>query len=236
MPDDRRFSREEIQRDLNDLRSRLEYPPTPDVASTVRLRLEEEQDRHARRAWRWPPFLVPRWTAVAAALVLISVFALSPTLRSTLSDFIAPGDQTSSEVGGSAARPESSGTQDRYKQEAGVASQAAGASAARNGGGAVGCPAPSIEARPSRGTAGAKFRLSGHDFSSGCEGTTPARGIKIYFLQAGRTWKLETLDADHGITFETRLIVPSSAKPGPATVRATTRYGEAVEDHFLVLR
>jgi hypothetical protein len=90
MPDDRRFSREEIERGLSDLGSRLEYPPTPEVARTVRLRLEEEQDRHARWAWRWPPFLVPRWTAVAAALVLISVVVLSPTVRTTLSDFIAP--------------------------------------------------------------------------------------------------------------------------------------------------
>jgi hypothetical protein len=236
MPDDRRFSREEIESGLNDLGERLEYPPTPDVARTVRLRLDEERGRHARRAWRWPPFLAPRWTAVAAALVLISVFALSPTLRSTLSNFIAPGDQTSSEVGGSAARPESGGTQDRYKQDAGVASQAAGASAGSAGEGATGCPHPALEAKPARGAAGTKFRLSGRAFSSGCRKNTPARGVRIYFLQSGKTWKLETLDADRGLTFETRLIVPAGAKPGPATVRATTRYGKAVEDHFLVLR
>jgi len=93
-----------------------------------------------------------------------------------------------------------------------------------------------LETRPARGAAGAKFRLSGRAFASGCHKNTPARGVRIYFLQSGKTWKLETLDADRNLTFGTRLIVPSSAKPGPATVRATTRHGEAVEDHYLVVR
>jgi hypothetical protein len=236
MPDDRRFSREEIEKDLGDLGAGLEYPPTPDVASAVRLRLEEEQDRRTRRAWRWPPFPTPRWTVLAAALVLISVFALSPALRSTLPDFTAPGDQSSSGAGGSAARPEGGGTRDRHKQEAGVASQAAGASAGSADEGATGCPHPALKVRPARGAAGAKFRLSGHDFSSGCHENTPARGVSIYFLQSGRTWKLTTLDADRGLTFEARLVVPAGAEPGPATVRAITRYGEAGEERFLVLR
>ena len=38
MPDDRRFSDEEMERSLRDLGARMEYPPTPDVASTVRRR------------------------------------------------------------------------------------------------------------------------------------------------------------------------------------------------------
>ncbi|CAN5821821.1 hypothetical protein BH18ACT11_BH18ACT11_08690 [soil metagenome] len=223
MPDDRRFSEEEIERGLRDLGARVEYPPTPDVARAVRLRLDEERNRQTRRAWHWPPFLAPRWTAVAAALVLISVIALSPTVRTTLSDFLAPGDQTSSEAGGPVARPESGGS-DRFKQEAG------------EGEGAVGCPAPSIEAEPARGAAGARFRLSGHDFSSGCDGATPASGVRIYFLQAGRTWKLTTLDAGPGLTFDTRLRVPAGADPGRATVRATMRSGERVERRFVVLR
>jgi len=235
MPDDRRFSREEIERGLSDLGARLEYPPTPDVARAVRLRLDEEQDRQAHRTWRWPPFLAPRWMAFAAALVLISVIALSPTVRTTLSDSFAPGDQTTSEAGGPVARPENGGS-DRSKQEVGVASEAAGASAAGEGEGAVGCPAPSIEAEPARGVAGARFRLSGHHFSSGCDGATPASGVRIYFLQAGRTWKLTTLDASPGLAFDTRPRVPAGADPGRATVRATTRSGERVERRFIVLR
>jgi hypothetical protein len=60
--------------------------------------------------------------------------------------------------------------------------------------------------------------------------------MEIYFLQAGKTWKLSTLDAGRGLTFATRLMVPVDAEPGPVTVRATTRYGEPVEEHFVVLR
>ena len=238
MPDDRRFSEREIEQGLRDLGARVEYPPTPDVARSVRLRLDEEQSRQARRNWRWPPFLAPRLTAVAAALVLISVVALSPTVRATLSDFFVSSDQTGSEAGGSAARPEIGASQDRATQEEGAPSQAAGASAAMEDEGAFGCPSPSVRANPARAAAGETFRLSGHDFSSDCGGvgTSPARGIEIYFLQAGETWPLATLDADRNLTFDTRLRVPAGAEAGRATVRATTRSGEHVERRFLVLR
>jgi hypothetical protein len=40
MPDNERFSDSEIERDLRDLGARIEYPPTPDVASTVRRRID----------------------------------------------------------------------------------------------------------------------------------------------------------------------------------------------------
>ena len=125
MPDNGRFSEEEIEQRLRDLGARMEYPPTPDVASTVRRKLDEgEQPQETRRTLRWPPFLAPRWTAVAAALVLVAVVALSPALRTTLSGLFVP--QAGLETGGSAAKPESGGSEDRYRQEAGVASQAAG--------------------------------------------------------------------------------------------------------------
>jgi hypothetical protein len=238
MPDDRWFSEKEIEQSLRDLGARVEYPPTPDVSQEVCLRLDEEQGQQTHRDWQWPPFLTPRLTAVAAALVLISVFALSPTVRATLSDLLVPGDQTSSETGGSAARPESGAAQDRSKQEAGAHSQAAGSSAAMEDGGAFGCPSPSIRAKPARAAAGTTFRLSGYDFSSGCGGVgnSPARGIEVYFLQAGETWRLATLDADSNLTFDARLRVPADAEAGHATVQATTRSGEHVERRFLVLR
>ena len=163
MPDNGRFSEEEIEQRLSDLGARVEYPPTPDVASTVRLKLdEEEQPLESSRNLRWPPFLAPRWTAVAAALVLITVLALSPTLRTTLSDLFVPGPQNGSEAG-SAAKPESGGSEDRYNQGAGVASQAAGAPAAGEGEAATACPSPSIEVAPARAAAGARFRLLGHN-------------------------------------------------------------------------
>ena len=77
------------------------------------------------------------------------------------------------------------------------------------------------------------FQLSGAQVSLNF---SPARGIEVYFLQAGETWPLATLDAGRNFTFDTRLRVPAGAEAGRATVRATTRSGEHVERRFLVLR
>src|SRR5215210_2091018 len=78
MPDNWRFSDEEMEQGLRDLGAGIEYPPTPDVARTVSRKLDEERPRAAGRTRRWPRFLAPRWTAVAAALVLVAV-ALCPS-------------------------------------------------------------------------------------------------------------------------------------------------------------
>jgi hypothetical protein len=236
MPDDRRFSDEEIENSLRDLGARMEYPTTPDVARTVRRKLDQEaRSPEPRRTLRWPPFLATRWTAVAATLVVISVVALSPTLRTTLSGPFAPGPQAGSEAG-SAAKPESGASEDRYKQEAGVASQAKGAPAADQGEAATTCSSPSIEAVPARAAAGAKFRLRGHDFSSSCGGGTPSNGVTILFQQDSRTWRLKTLDANRNLAFEAGLRVPAGAKPGLAKVQAVLRSGDRAEERFVVLR
>jgi hypothetical protein len=235
MPDNWRFSEEDLEQSLKDLGARVEYPPTPDLAHTVRRELdEEEQPREARRTLRWPPFLAPRWTAVAAVLVLIAIVALSPAMRTTLSGFFSP--QTGLEAGGSAAKPGGAGSEDRYKQEAGVASQedaaapAAGAPEANTA-----CPSPSIQAVPARAAAGSKFRLRGQNFSSGCDRTTPARGIEIFFRQDGKTIRLATLDAGRDLAFDTRLRVPQNARPGRATLLTNTRSGEPEKERFVVL-
>jgi hypothetical protein len=235
MPDDGRFSEREIEQSLRDLGPRIEYPPTPDVARTVRHKLDEEdRPRQARRGLRWPPLLTPRWTAVAAALVLVAVVALSPTMRATLSDLLAP--ETGLEAGGSAAKSGGGGSEDRYDQGAEVAPQGAGAPAAGDGEAATACPPPSIEAVPARAAAGAKFRLLGHGFSSGCDGGDPAQDVEILFRQDGETWRLATIDADRALTFGTRKRVPEGAEPGRATVLANTGSGEPAETRFLVLR
>jgi hypothetical protein len=231
MPDDRRFSNEEIENSLRDLGARMEYPETPDVASAVRRKLdEEERPTESRRTLRWPPFLAPRWTAVAAALVVICIVALSPTLRSTLSGPFAP--QAGSEAG-SAAKPESGASENRYKQGAKVAPQQAGAPAPGKPEAATPCPSPAIGAVPARAAAGEKFRLHGHAFS-GCGGT-PSNDVKILFRQHGKTWRLTTLDADRKMSFEARLRVPANAEPGPATVQAVLRSGERTQERFVVL-
>ena len=117
-----------------------------------------------------------------------------------------------------------------------MASQAAGAPAAGEPEAATTCSSPSIEAVPARAAAGAKFRLHGHDFSSGCGGGTPSSGVKILFRQDGRTWRLTTLDADRNLAFEAGLRVPAGAEPGLAKVQAVLRSGERAEERFVVLR
>lgn len=235
MPDDGRFSEEEIKHSLRDLGARMEYPATPDVARTVRRKLdEEERSPESRRTLRWPPFLSPRWTAVAAAIVVICVVALSPTLRTTLSDLFI-SQQADLEAGG-AAKPGLGGSEDRSRQEAGAPSQAEGVPAAGEPEAAKTCPSPSIEATPARAAAGAKFRLHGHGFSSVCDSVTPSSGVKIRFRQDGRTWRLATLDADRNLAFEAGLRVPAGAEPGRAMVQAVLRSGERAEERFVVLR
>ena len=230
MPDDRRFSEEVIENSLRDLGARMEYPTTPDVASTVRRKLDEEaRSPEPRRTLRWPPFLAPRWAAVAAALVVICIVALSPTLRTTLSGPFAP-------QAGSEAKPESHASEDRHEQGAKVAPQEAGAPAAGKPEAATACPSPSIEAEPTRAVAGAKFRLRGHDFSSDCEGGKPSSDVKILFRQDGRTWKLTTLDAERDLAFEAALRVPAGVESGPAKVQAVLRSGGRAEERFVVLK
>jgi hypothetical protein len=235
MPDDRRFSDEEMEKSLRNLGARMDYPSTPDVASTVRRKLDEEaRSPRRRRTLGWPPFLAPRWTAAAAALLVICAFALSPTLRTTLLGPFTVGSQAGSEAGsgaGSAAKPEGVASENRHRQE-----EAAGAPAADQGQAAGNCPPASIEATPARAAAGSNFRLRGHGFSAGCDGNMPSRDVRILFRQDGRTWRLTTLDAPSNTTFEAGLRVPAGAGPGPARVQAVLPSGERAEERFVVLR
>lgn len=265
MSDSRRPSEGGIERDLRDLGSRIDYPPTPDLARSVRLRLDEEDaGQQARRGRYWPSSLSPRWAVTAAALVLISFALLSPAVRATLSDFFVSGQAASSgggaavsEAGGSAARPESGGSaarpgqqakagseasRDEARPESGGGSVAPQSSMAESAGGtaaqagATGCPSPSLGAEPARAAPGATFRLRGNGFFSGCDEIRPAHDVRIDFRQDGKTWKLATVDADRRLSLGARLRVPAGAEPGQATVRATTRSGALVEERFLVLR
>jgi hypothetical protein len=261
MPDNGRFSDREIEHDLRDLGARIEYPPTPDLSQAVRRQIDDEDaGQHTARGRYWPSLLTPRWAATAAALVLIAVAAFSPAVRATLSDIFVSGETSSSgeaassghqaedgEAGGSAARPQSGSSGARSGQEAGVASQAASRAKPTSGENSSGsvvaesardaaCPSLSLEVEPARAAPEAKFRLHGDGFSTVCDGPRPAQNIKIDFRQDGKTWKLATVDADPRLTFEASLHVPAGARSGQATVRATTRSGELVEEHFVVLR
>jgi hypothetical protein len=83
MRQDRELERE-LERELGELGSRIEYPPTPDLARAVRRRLEEG-DRTPRRAGFGLPTLPARWAAAAALLLFLAVPVLSPATRETFS-------------------------------------------------------------------------------------------------------------------------------------------------------
>lgn len=82
---------DELGRELGELGSRIEYPPTPDVARKVRRRLDAESaERTIPR--RWLGMLAePKRAAAAAATILLFLTALSPTMRSMLSDSVFSG-------------------------------------------------------------------------------------------------------------------------------------------------
>ncbi|MBA3490969.1 MAG: hypothetical protein H0T55_02690, partial [Rubrobacteraceae bacterium] len=87
MPDRER----ELERELRELGTLIDYPPTPDAARAARNLLDEEENEGPRRF----PLALPtlRWAAVAAAFVLVvAIPALSPTLRATVSDWFVAGD------------------------------------------------------------------------------------------------------------------------------------------------
>lgn len=113
MPDSGRPDHD-LERELRDLGAHVEYPPTPDLGTSVRRRLDEEGSRSGRRG-PWPSFLSPGWAVGAAAVALVVVLALSPTVRTTLSGvFSAQGAGSVAENGGAG----SSGSED---QDRGVA-------------------------------------------------------------------------------------------------------------------
>ncbi len=264
MPDSERRPERGLERDLRDLGSRIEYPPTPDLARAVRHRLDAEGGRTPRRGFRHT-LLSPRWAVPGAALVLVLFVAISPAVRGSLSDLFVSGQAASSGAGGGAegirtgageteARPESGGSDARSRQEPDVVPQAAAGSATQTpsaeglsesaaagsaspaAGAAGGYPSSSLRIEPARAAPGATFRLRGEGFPSGCDTVRPARDIRIDFRQGERTWKLTTVDADRRHTFDARLRVPAGARPGRATVRAATRCGEPAEEKLLVLR
>jgi hypothetical protein len=94
MPSDR-----ELERELRELGSHMDYPPTPDLARAVRSRLDQEGPGRPRTIWpSLPPF---RWAVAAAALALIvAAPVLSPTMRDAVTGWFEAGEAAS---GGQAA-------------------------------------------------------------------------------------------------------------------------------------
>jgi hypothetical protein len=78
----------ELERELRELGSLIDYPPTPNVARAARNVLDETENSQPRRLGLAFPRL--RWAAAAAAFVLVvAVPTLSPGLRATVSDWFA---------------------------------------------------------------------------------------------------------------------------------------------------
>lgn len=83
----------EIERDLERLEEKIQFPPTPDLARSVRQRLEEEQPARGRA---WIPTLPPRWAAAAAVLLFVlAVPVFSSAARDTLSGWLTTGESAS---------------------------------------------------------------------------------------------------------------------------------------------
>ena len=97
----------ELERELRELGSHIEYPPTPDLARAVHRSLDREVTaRQARSRRFWSSLPSPRWAAAATAfLLIVAVPALSPAMRATVVGWFEAGPTASSEqAAGEAAR------------------------------------------------------------------------------------------------------------------------------------
>lgn len=98
----------ELERELRELGSLIDYPPTPNVARAARNVLDEaanEQSRRLRRA-----FPTMRWAVAAAFVLVVAVPTLSPGLRATVSDwFVAEDFQSTGVDAGSPERQSEAG-------------------------------------------------------------------------------------------------------------------------------
>jgi hypothetical protein len=91
----------ELERELRELGSRIEYPPTPDLARAVRSRLDEEgTQRPARRRGFRLPMTSTRWAVAAMFVLVLAVPVLSPTARHTIAGWFVAGQVASSGAGG----------------------------------------------------------------------------------------------------------------------------------------
>ena len=232
MPPDRDFDRE-----LRDLGPRVEYPPVPDLARSVRGRLEADDGAAAPSA-RGPQL----WWIAAAIALLVALPVFASILNTTGGAFsggaaAGGGGAGVAESGQQGAADVAEPTQPSLAMESGAPpSTGSGSSAA-----ACASPEPTLEARPAGGAPGDEFSIRGRYFIAGfsvCDDTgsgspaaaqaVPARDVRVEFVQGKRTWELGSVEADKGSRIATKLEVPVDAKPGRATVRAT--YGQGSPD------
>lgn len=233
MPPDR-----DLDRELRDLGPHVDYPQVPDLARSVRSRLEAE-DGTAGPPSRSRPQLW--WIAAAALVLLVAVPVFSLAIRETGGgSFSASGD---ADGGAAGDRGETEGAAVQQAPTP-MAMESGGSAAAVSAEAACGSPEPVLEAWPPRGAPGDAFEVSGRHFVAGfsvCDDTgsgapsptqtVPARDVRVVFLQGGKTWELGKIEADKNSRIAAKLKVPADATAGRATVRATYGQGPSEAPH-----
>lgn len=198
MPPDR-----DLDRELRDLGPRIEYPPVPDLAGSVRGRLETEAGG---------PEAAPRprpqlwWIAAAALVLLVAVPVLSLALRDMGGGGMAGGVAAGGDAAESGGREAADGDPTRLVEEEGPMpageeeaqedgtqearpsmSDESEAPSASAGSAQAACASvqPVLQAHPSRGSPGDEFEIRGSHFIAGsgaCDDTPsgiPSRKRKV---------------------------------------------------------
>ncbi|QIN82100.1 hypothetical protein GBA63_05160 [Rubrobacter tropicus] len=215
MPPDR-----DLDRELRDLGPHVEYPPVPDLAVSVRNRLEadagspESTSRSRPQLW---------WIAAAALALLVAIPVLSLSIQGMGGGGSSVGGGA---AGGSAVRESREGGGDVAGRGAPTSMAMESGASAASAEAACASPEPILEAKPALGAPGDEFGIRGRYFDGNltdCD-DDPARGVRVEFLQDGRTWELGRLVSDKDSRLAAKLEVPADVGSGRATVRAT--YGQ----------
>lgn len=98
MPDNGRFPEDEFEKRLEDLGAHVEYPPTPDLASNVRERIEAEDRRRSA---------MPGWVAAAVILLLFLPVLAGLVMSGGGGGSVGGAGSSSSGGGGSPSKSES---------------------------------------------------------------------------------------------------------------------------------
>lgn len=227
----------DLDRELRDLGPRVQFPPVPDLAQSVRGRLEAEAAGAGSPARSRPQLW---WIAAAALVLLVAVPVFASVLNTMGSAFSGGASGGGGGEGGSVAESGQQGAADVAEPtQPPLAMESEAPSSAGSGSSAAACASlePILEARPARGAPGDEFSIRGRYFVAGlsvCDDTgsgspaaaqtVPARDVRVEFVQGKRTWELGSVEANKVSRIATKLEVPEDARSGHATVRAT--YGQ----------
>lgn len=141
MPDRENDMDRNLEQELRDLGAHIEHPPTPDIARTVRRRLEEEEASRRRGFWSRMPSA--RWAVAAAILLILVVPMFSPAFRGAVSSvFVSSGaggasSQSASPAGEAGSDAPASSSEDSPDSASSAGSATSGAAGTGSSGGEV---------------------------------------------------------------------------------------------------